>query len=46
MTGVIDSMKAVRKQTDDISIATDMLMASKAAATGMLRGSVEAAHWS
>lgn len=33
MTGVIDSMKAAKKQMDDRSIAADILMSSKAGAS-------------
>lgn len=36
MTGVIDSMKAAKRQMDDRCIATDMLMSSKAAASAYL----------
>lgn len=41
MTNMVDSMKAIKKQTDDQAIANDMLMASKAAASGYFMAVLE-----
>lgn len=41
MTNMVDSMKAIKKQTDDQTIAYDMLMGSKAAAAAYFVGVLE-----
>jgi spore coat protein CotF len=41
MTTMTDSMKAIKKQIDDRTIACDMLMASKAAASAYFMGVLE-----
>lgn len=41
MTNMVDSMKAIKKQIDDQTIANDMLMASKASASGYFMAVLE-----
>jgi spore coat protein CotF len=41
MTNMVDSMKAIRKQIDDQTIANDMLMGAKAAASGYFMAVLE-----
>lgn len=41
MTTMTDSMKAIRKQVDDKTIASDMLASAKAAASGYFIGVLE-----
>jgi len=41
MTNMVDSMKAIRKQIDDQTIACDMLLASKTSASAYFMGVLE-----
>lgn len=43
MTGMIESVKAAKKQMDDRSIATDMLMGMQSAATAYFMAVLESA---
>ncbi len=41
MTNMVDSMKAIKKQIDDQTIANDMLLAAKAATSGYFMAALE-----
>lgn len=41
MTNMVDSMKAIKKQIDDQTIANDMVMSSKAATSGYFMAVLE-----